>query len=153
MAGNRYITESQIEEILDEVIKLFFIPKFDSYGMNATGEWKKNVEAIGSSIWGRDYTEQLAYGRKPGSFVPIAPLQKWAMAKFGMDEQSALGMAFAVSKNIQKNGTTWYQKGGTDLLSILDTAPVINFINKKVAKIVTNLVKTELEAELTKIFR
>lgn len=153
MAEIRYITNAQIQKILEDVIKLFFIPKFDQYKMNATGQWKKRVEAIDNQIWGQPYTEQLANGRAPGAAPPITPLQEWAMAKFGLNESEALGMAFAVSKNIAKRGTTWYQKGGTDLLTVLKSQQVITYINREAAKVITELVSREVKTQLQKQFR
>ena len=153
MAIVEYITNAQIQKILEDVIKLFFIPKFESLGMNATGNWKDKVEAIDNQIWGQPYTKQLAEGRPPGSPVPITPLQEWAMAKFGLDPQEALGMAFAVSKNIEKKGTTWYQQGGTDLVEILETPQVIDYINREAAKVVTQLVSRTIKTEIQNIFK
>ena len=43
-------------------------------------------------------------GRKPGKFVPIAPLQRWARVKLGLDDEEATKAAFAISKSIQKKG-------------------------------------------------
>ena len=153
MAEIEYITNNQIQKILENVIKLFFIPKFDSYNMNATGNWKNKVEAIDNQIWGQPYTKQLADGRAPGSAPPITPLQEWAMAKFGLSSQEALGMAFAVSKNIEKRGTTWYQKGGTDLLKVLQSPEVIRYINSEAQKIVTQFVSRQVTTEIQKIFK
>jgi hypothetical protein len=153
MADLSYITNTQIQKILEDVIKLFFIPKFDSYKMNATGNWKKRVEAIDNQIWGQPYSKQLADGRPPGLAPPITPLKDWAMAKFGLGEREALGMAFAVSKNIAKSGTSWYQKGGTDLLNVLKSPEVITYINKEAAKIITELVSREVKTQLQKQFR
>ena len=54
--ATRILTEQQIEGILLDVIDLFLIPKFNSLGMNATGEWENNLKPKGNAIWGRDYT-------------------------------------------------------------------------------------------------
>ena len=143
--ATRILTEQQIEGILLDVIDLFLIPKFNSLGMNATGEWENNLKPKGNAIWGRDYTNQLVKGRQPGSYVPIEPLKRWAMAKFGYDEKRATGMAFAVSHTIKERGTTWYQKGGTDLISILKSPEVIRFINEQTG----NFIKQQITGELT----
>ena len=59
-----------------------------------------------------DYWADVNYGRKPGKYVPIKPLMAWIRAKgFNKNKTSGKfekfnikGMAFAVSKNIQKFG-------------------------------------------------
>lgn len=134
----KYIDPVQINNILIKVVDLFLIPKFESLGMDATGEWLESLEIVvgedRGTIRGRHYSEQLAKGREPGKPPPIAPLKKWAMAKFGYDEKKALGVAFAVSKKIAKSGTSWYQKGGTDLIEILNSDKVISFINEQLAE-------------------
>lgn len=129
------VTSFEIEAILTDVINLYLIPRFDSHDMNATGEWKENIQARTNQIWGRQYTEQLVYGRKDGKMPPIEPLKRWAMAKFGLDEQQAEGAAWGIAKNIAKYGTTHYRSGGTDLLEVLESAEVLDYINKRVGEI------------------
>jgi hypothetical protein len=127
------IPDAKFEEILDEVIRLFLIPKHKDLGMEATGEWINSLESKGSVIRGRKYTEQLVYGRAAGKAPPITPLEKWVTAKFGITGKEATSFAFAISKKIAKEGTTWKQKGGSDLLEVLETRPVMDFINSKLA--------------------
>ena len=59
-----------------------------------------------------DYWQYVNDGRKPGKYVPIKPLMKWIRTK-GFNKSKTTGkfqkfnikgMAFAVSKNIQKFG-------------------------------------------------
>ena len=59
-----------------------------------------------------DYWQNVNDGRKPGKYVPIKPLMEWIRHKgFNKNKKtgkfqkfSIKGMAFAVSKNIQKFG-------------------------------------------------
>jgi hypothetical protein len=59
-----------------------------------------------------DYWADVNYGRKKGKYVPIKPLMAWIRAKgFNKNKETGKfqkfnikGMAFAVSKNIQKFG-------------------------------------------------
>lgn len=59
-----------------------------------------------------DYWQVVNDGRRPGKYVPIKPLMRWIRAKgFNKNTQTGKfqkfnikGMAFAVSKNIQKFG-------------------------------------------------
>jgi len=152
MDTNRYLTTQQQEQILQDVIDLFLIPHFMQLGLDATGEWKENVKPLGNTIWGRDYTEQLVHGRAGGSFPPIAPLKKWAMAKFGASDKEALSIAFAVSNKIAKFGTNIYQKGGTDLIAILKSDKVVRFINEKTGEFIKNQVTGNMTDYIKKIF-
>lgn len=51
-----------------------------------------------------DYWRYVNDGRKPGSYVPIKPLQLWAMKRLGLDEKEAKSAAFGISTNIKKFG-------------------------------------------------
>ena len=136
-----YFEPYEIDRILSDVIERFIIPRFNSLGMNATGEWRENLEVVVSensgTIRGRHYSEQLAKGRRPGAKPPIAPLQKWAVAKFGLSQEQAKSMAFAVANKIAKEGTTWYEKGGSDLIEVLDSRDVVEFIQNEMNGILT----------------
>ena len=99
----------EVEQVLKKVVELFLVPRFKELGMPATGEWEQNLEVVAESnsgkIRGRDYSQQLAFGRKPGKRPPVAPLQKWVMAKFGKGSKEALGIAYAISKKIENEDT------------------------------------------------
>ena len=128
----RYFHPQDIERILAEVVNRFLIPNFRELGMNATGEWLESLEVTtginSGTIRGRDYSQYLAKGRKPGQRPPIAPLEKWVNAKFGISGTQAKSMAFAIATKIAKEGTTWHQKGGTDLIEVLESVEVQEYI-------------------------
>lgn len=150
------IPEHIILQTMQTVIDRWLLPKFNELGMNATGEWKDNVHALSEPnkgiISGRKYTEQLVYGRKPGNMPPIEPLIKWAQAKFGVDYDAAKGIAWGTAKKIQKEGTTWYQKGGTDLLEVLEQPEVIEFINSQIGKYLQAEVQLQIVRDLKEVF-
>jgi hypothetical protein len=127
------IPDAKFEEILNEVIRLYLIPKHKALGMEATGEWINSLESKGNTIRGRKYTEQLVYGRQPGKAPPVTPIERWVTAKFGITGKEATSFAFAISKKIAKEGTSWKKKGGSDLLEVLETREVLDFINSKLA--------------------
>lgn len=56
----------------------------------------------------------LEYGRKPGKFPPVAPLEQWALAR-GMDK----GMGYVIARNIARRGTQKYRQGGPKQLSAI----------------------------------
>lgn len=153
-AKSEILTEQVIEEILRDVVDVFLIPHFLSLGMDASGEWRQELAVSGKdeNITGRKYTEQLVYGRKPGTYAPIEPLKRWAMIKLGLDERQATSTAFAISKSLKEKGSRIYQNGGTDLIERLSRQDVIDYINERVGKfivqqmkiIVTNGVKNAL---------
>lgn len=128
----QYFQPQDIERILTEVVNRFLIPKFRELGMNATGEWLDSLEVTtgenSGTIRGRDYSQQLALGRKPGKRPPIAPIEKWVNAKFGITGAQAKSMAFAIATKIAREGTTWHQKGGSDLIEVLESNEVREYI-------------------------
>lgn len=128
----QYFQPQDIERILTEVVNRFLIPRFRELGMNATGEWLDSLEVTtgenSGTIRGRDYSQQLALGRKPGKRPPIAPIEKWVNAKFGITGAQARSMAFAIATKIAKEGTTWHQKGGSDLIEVLESNEVREYI-------------------------
>jgi hypothetical protein len=145
------IPENKIEEILNDVIKDFLIPKHKALGMETTGEWINSLEAKGNVIRGRKYTEQLVWGRKPGNAPPITPLENWVKAKFGISGREATSFAFAISKKIAKEGTTWHQRGGSDLLEVLETQEVLNYINSKLARYFQTEITLQIQRQLREL--
>lgn len=116
---------------MNGVIDLFLKPKFISLGMNASGQWLNTLEARvvngNGEIWGMDYTYWLANGRKPGTAPPTSVLIPWVTAKFGIGGNEARGIAFAIAQKIKREGTEYYPEG-TDLLAVLQSPEVINYI-------------------------
>jgi hypothetical protein len=145
------IPDAKFEEILTEVINQFLIPKHKALGMETTGEWINSLETKGNVIRGRKYTEQLVYGRKPGNAPPITPLENWVKAKFGINGKEATSFAFAISKKIAKEGTTWYQRGGSDLLEVLETSEVLNYINSKIARYFQAEITLQIQRQLREL--
>jgi hypothetical protein len=145
------IPDATFENILNDVIKDFLIPKHKALGMEATGEWINSLETKGNVIRGRKYTEQLVYGRSAGKAPPISPLEKWVNAKFGISGKEATSFAFAISKKIAKEGTTWKKKGGSDLLQVLETKPVIDFINSKLSKYLQAEITLQIQRQLREL--
>lgn len=133
----------EFETILTNVINLFLIPKFNELGMKASGEWEENIEAKGNEIWGRDYTEYLTKGRPPNESQnedDIIRFAKWASATFIGDwvEDKGLDLSpFAVAYKIAKEGTKRYRRypKGSDLLEVLETPEVRDYINTELSKI------------------
>lgn len=137
------IEQEQIEKVISEVIALFLIPKFRDLGMPATGEWESNIHARGNQIWGRAYTEQLVSGREPGSMPPVEAIQRWALAKFGNGD---INVAWAIATKIKNEGTNWYPNG-SDLLEVLESKEVVDYISSQLKDIVILQVTTQFKRE------
>lgn len=131
MAEEIRISDELILSTMNGVIDLFLKPKFISLGMNASGQWLNTLEARvvngNGEIWGMDYTYWLANGRKPGTAPPASALIPWVTAKFGIGGNEARGIAFAIAQKIKREGTEYYPEG-TDLLTVLQSPEVINYI-------------------------
>lgn len=131
MAIEIRIPDELITQTIQGVIDNFFKPKFISLGMNATGSWLNSLQARAENgngaIYGMDYTYWLANGRKPGTAPPVSVLIPWVTAKFGVGGNEARGIAFAVAAKIKKEGTEYYPNG-TDLLEVLNSPEVLNYI-------------------------
>lgn len=143
------ISDEYINELMTEVASRFLIPKFLELGMNASGEWIDSIETSASNnvgkIRGRDYTEYLKNGRKPGKMPPIAPIERWAQVKLGLRGAQAKSAAFAIAKKIAKEGTEYYKQGGTELLDILESQECLDYIRKELTTLIVVQAKEEIE--------
>lgn len=131
MAIEIRIPDELIIETMQGVIDNFLKPKFIELGMNATGQWLNSLEARSingnGEIWGMDYTYWLANGRRPGTGPAVSALMPWVTAKFGIGGNEARSIAFAVAQKIKNEGTEYYPDG-TDLLNVLYSKEVANYI-------------------------
>lgn len=143
------LKENDINQIMQEVIDKFLIPKFNELGMSATGRWLESLETEARQnlgvIRGQDYSEFLARGRRPGNRPPIAPIERWVNAKLGISGQQARGVAFAIATKIGNEGTTWYQQGGTDLLEVLESPECVDYVRSRFTGLMQLEVKNSFE--------
>ena len=155
MANEIRIPDELIISTIQGVIDLFLKPKFISLGMNATGQWLNSLEARAvngnGEIWGMDYTYWLVNGRKGGTAPPIAPLITWVNAKFGIGGNEAKSIAFAVAAKIKKEGTNYYPEG-TDLLEVLNSKEVLDYIYSQLQEGITVEINKILKKQLNDNF-
>lgn len=148
------IPESVMLGALNKAIDAL-IEKHKELGMEATGEWIRSLEPVAETnkgkILGAPYTEQLVFGREPGKRPPIAPLEQWVQAKFGISGSQARSAAFAIATNIGKEGTTWYKQGGSDLLEILDDYRVLDTFYAEIGQYLTAQITEELRRDLNEL--
>lgn len=149
------IPEHLIHDTLIGVVDLYLIPTFERLGMNATGEWRESVEVrvngYRGEIWARPYTKQLVEGAPPGTTPSIPKLTRWAIAKFGYDEQRARNTAFAVRTKIEREGTSWYPNKGTELVEVLNSQEVQDYINERIGSYLSAHLENILLDELKQI--
>lgn len=145
------IPDAIVRNALEKAIDVL-IAKYRSLGMESTGDWSRELDAVvginAGEIWGAHYTEQLVFGREPGKRPPISPLERWASAKFGVSGREATSMAFAVATKIAKEGTGWYQKGGSDLLEVLDDPQVVDTFYSEIGSYLRVMVVEDLQRDL-----
>lgn len=146
------ITDEEIEAIVRNIINIFLIPKFRELGMPASGEWEDNVEARRNEIWGTQYTKYLVEGRPPNTDQSPEGLRKfvgWAGSTFIKEWVRDKGIPdnpYAVAYKIAREGTKYYPQG-TDLLEVLSTQPVFDYINEQLGKIVILRVQQQFQRE------
>lgn len=129
-----------IDDIIDDL---------NSQNKNASMQLAKSLKSqvtegntlVSVRFKAKKYWRQVDEGRKPGKYVPIAPLQRWARVKLGLSGAEARSAAFAISKSIQKNG---YK--GTNIFK-----NNITKFKKKVAKLIATQGKNDVTAEIRKI--
>lgn len=124
-----------VERVLNEVVERFLKPKFIELGMNASGDWLNALEVRGNEIWGMDYTNYLVNGRSGGTRPPISPLIRWVGYKFGISGQEAISTAYAVATKIEREGTNYYPNG-TDLMEVLESREVQEFVVSELSQYV-----------------
>lgn len=150
-----FIPETVILNVMQEVCDMFLIPKFKELNMNASGEWLENLSVSANQttgyINGRDYTYQLVNGRAPGKMPPIAPLEKWVGYKLGIFGSQAKSAAFAIAKKIADEGTDYYPQG-TDLLEILSSKEVTDYVNIRIGGYLIGAAQLEITRMLKETY-
>lgn len=148
------LDDTLIEEALDQVIQIL-IYKYDTLGMRATGRWAEGLEGVvvqgNGVVKGYPYTQQLVLGRAPGKLPPIAPLERWVKAKLGLTGKQATRAAFAVATTIAQEGTSWYQRGGSDFLEVLNTQEVLEAFYGHIGKHLRFQIEQELKRQLKEV--
>ena len=143
-------------------IRLDLIRKHDELNMRASGKWASSLEVEVSGngsittarLLGEKYTKQLINGREPGKFPPLKAIEQWIKDKGiqGMARNiSVSSLAFLIARKIAKEGTRYYQKGGTDLVESVITPERIQQIIDKVSEINLNYIVNGLVEQLKEV--
>jgi hypothetical protein len=117
---------------------------------NATGRLSDSLryEATneGLRVYALDYIYYLEKGRKPGKRPPVDALIPWVKARgMATDDKQARSIAFLIARKIGENGTTIFQKGGSDLISAVVSDQMIQQVAIEVG--------TFLMGQITKVER
>lgn len=67
------------------------------------------VKSFGGSVTGvvgtpLSYGEVIEYGRRPGKFPPVAPIQLWVQRKLGLSAKDSRSVGFIVARKIAARG-------------------------------------------------
>lgn len=155
MASDIKITDELIVSTMNGVVENFLKPKFIELGMSASGQWlntvQGGVENGNGVIYGMDYTYWLANGRKPGTAPPVSALIPWVTAKLGVGGSQAISVAFAVAQKIKNEGTEYYPNG-TDLLTVLESKEVKDYIYLRFGQGVTAQINELLKKQINDNF-
>lgn len=150
-----FVSKDKIEKITQEVVDNFLIPRFKELGLNASGDWIKSVEVrvngTTGEIWALDYTYYLVNGRAAGTPPPLAPLIRWVGFKLGQSGDEAKSIAFAIRNKIAKEGTKIKKQGGTDLLEVLSSREVLDYVNEKIGQEIVETARLQIIRNAKKI--
>lgn len=133
------MTDQEIMQEELESLRADLIARYNELGMPASGEWSESVELIakGSSgiIMANDYTWYMEHGRKPGKFPPIMAIEKWINDKgIPVTDISVSSLAFIIARKIAKEGTKYFQMGGSNFVDSVVTAERIQKIIDRLSR-------------------
>ena len=96
----------QTKADIQHAIKTKRITKFGA--VNSSGRLHDSVEIIytdnGFKILANGYIENLIWGRRPGSFPPIAPIESWIAEKPISSSTPTKSLAYAIATKMSKEG-------------------------------------------------
>ena len=152
----------KIEEVLAkefESIRVDLIKAYENKKMKSSGRWANSLEVEITStetiytakILGERYTEQLVFGRKPGTFPPIKAIEQWIKDKGIQPIEANLKistLAFLIARKITREGTKYFKQGGTDLVSSVVTPKRIQDIINKISEINVGIITRGLVEQL-----
>lgn len=155
------VSDEILTQTLQEVVDMFLIPKFLALGMNASGSWISalRVEVVNGTgyIKGKDYTFWLVNGRasnKDQSEEGINHFTKWAghyiFKKWVADKGLSIN-PYAVANSIARKGTKDYPSG-TDLLEVLQSPEVTQFIYTRIGENISGQIRADIQRRLKTTF-
>ena len=134
------------------------IAKYNSLGMRSSGRWANELvyetNDHSATLWGAGYTDQLVNGRSPGRQPPIKDIEQWIISK-GIQplnaKMSISTLAFLIARKIGREGTKYFQQGGTDLISDIITPQRVQEILDRVVEYNVSQFSKRIESILKNI--
>ena len=153
------MTTQQILNREFNLIKEDLIKKHVELGMKSSGEWINSLEVFSTNergkITGKEYTNQLVRGRKPGKFPPIDAIKNWIVDKGIVNkikgDITVSSLAFLIARKIAREGTNYFQQGGTDLVDAVITEQRIQSIIDMVGNELTITLVSKIENDFKQI--
>jgi len=147
------IDDAELKRVMQEVIDKFLIPKFNELGMNASGKWIDSLqaEAVNGTgyIKGQFYSYWLQNGRAGGTKPPFNAIFQWVGVKLGLTGAQQTGATFAIMQKIENEGTDYYPQG-TELLTVLESTEVQQYIYTSLRAGINGKLKVEIEKRFKK---
>jgi hypothetical protein len=152
---------SHLSDILKqefEILSKDLVKRHDELGMRASGKWASSheieviekPERLTATLKAEKYTEQLQFGRKPGRFPPLKAIENWIIDKGFNFDIPIKSLSFLIARKIAKEGTKYYQKGGTDLVDSVVTDERMQDIINKLAPVYGDIIRSGFIEELKK---
>jgi hypothetical protein len=117
-------------------------PKIASSGLYNSISWEPTED--GFALLMNRYWEYVNYGRQPGSYAPINPLEEWATLK-GLPNPR--GIAFGISENLFKFGIqpTYFYDDALDILESQFNESLEDQFGRSFQDFLDNLIFEELQ--------
>ena len=146
------LTEQLVNDIKTKMIQRRGVNGSFASPVNASGTLadsiKYTIDGYRLKVQGNDYIYYLQYGRKAGGRPPIKAIRQWIDDKGITPEKGSKdSLAWAIAKKIEKEGTTIYKAGGSDLVSGIFNEALQQSIESDFA----NLIASEISSEILKI--
>jgi len=139
-----FITQSEIEQIGQEVLEKFIIPSYEAKGHNASGELKNSFRVRsepGKVIFsGFDYAQYLIIGRRPNKDQSPEAINNWVRwygANVFSSWVSSKGLSlnpFAVAYKIAREGTKQFREPTEDFMAILGSQQVMDYVRDRIGQ-------------------
>ncbi len=142
-----FLSESDIQQIGQEVLEKFVIPSYKDKGHNASGEllasFRVRAEGDKAIISGSDQAQYLIFGRRPNKDQSPEAINNWVkwfapnVFQPWMDSKGLSMNAYALAYSIARDGTKMHREGGESFLAVLSSQEVSKYIQDRVKGMAT----------------